>query len=111
LIIVTSDEVPERRIERVFGLVRGNTVRARHVGRDIGAFLKNLVGGEIVEYTKLLAEAREQALDRMAAEALERGADAVVGLRFATSEIAAGASEFLAYGTAVKLAPEHAEGG
>jgi uncharacterized protein YbjQ (UPF0145 family) len=106
LILLTCDEVPGRRVERVIGLVRGNTVRSRHVGRDVAAWLKNLVGGEIEEYTKLLAEAREQALDRMIAEARARGADAILGMRFATSEIAAGASEFMAYGTAVKLAPE-----
>lgn len=106
MILVTSDEVPGREIETVFGLVRGNTVRARHLGRDILAGLKNMVGGEIDDYTKLLAESREQALDRMAAEAQARGADAIVGLRFATSEIASGASEFLAYGTAVKLVPK-----
>ena len=106
MILLTTDEVPGRRVERVIGLVRGNTVRARHLGRDIMAWLKNLVGGEVEEYTKLLAEAREQALDRMIAEARARGADAIVGLRFASSEIAAGASEFMAYGTAVKLAPD-----
>jgi len=105
LILVTTNEVPGREIETVFGLVRGNTVRARHVGRDILAGFKNIVGGEIDDYTKLLAESREQSLDRMVAEAQARGADAIVGLRFATSEIASGASEFLAYGTAVKLVP------
>lgn len=105
MILVTTDEVPGREITAVIGLVRGNTVRARHLGRDLMASLKNMVGGEIDEYTKLLAESREQSLDRMLAEAQARGADAIVGLRFATSEIAQGASEFLAYGTAVKLAP------
>ena len=103
MILTSSDEVPGRRIVAVVGLVRGNTVRAGHVGRDVSAFFKNLVGGEIEEYTKLMAESREQALDRMVEEARVRGADAIVGLRFATSEIAAGASEFLAYGTAVTL--------
>ena len=82
------------------------TVRARHMGRDILAGFKNMVGGEIDDYTKLLAESREQSLDRMVAEAQARGADAIIGLRFATSEIASGASEFLAYGTAVKLVPQ-----
>ena len=105
MILVTTDTVPGREITAVIGLVRGNTVRARHVGRDLLASLKNMVGGEIDEYTKLLAESREQSLDRMLAEAQARGADAIVGMRFATSEIAQGASEFLAYGTAVKLAP------
>lgn len=107
MILVTTDVVPGREITAVIGLVRGNTVRARHVGRDLLASLKNMVGGEIDEYTKLLAESREQSLDRMLAEAQARGADAIVGLRFATSEIAQGASEFLAYGTAVKLAPRN----
>ena len=105
MILVTTNEVPGREIAQVFGLVRGNTVRARHVGRDIKAALKNLVGGELDEYTKLMAESREQAIDRMTAEARARGADAVVGMRFATCEIVKGASEFMAYGTAVKLGP------
>lgn len=105
MILVTTNEVQGREIESVIGLVRGNTVRARHLGRDIMACLKNMVGGEIDDYTKLLAESREQSLDRMVAEAQARGADAIIGVRFATSEIAQGASEFLAYGTAVKLAP------
>ncbi|HVS19076.1 MAG TPA: YbjQ family protein [Planctomycetota bacterium] len=105
MILVTTDELPGREVAAVIGLVRGNTVRARHLGRDILAGLKNMVGGEIDDYTKLLAESREQSLDRMIAEAQARGADAILGLRFATSEIASGASEFLAYGTAVKLVP------
>lgn len=103
MILLTTNEVPGREIETVVGLVRGNTVRARHMGRDILAGFKNMVGGEIDDYTKLLAESREQSIDRMVAEAQARGADAIIGLRFATSEIASGASEFLAYGTAVKL--------
>lgn len=104
MILATCDEVPGREIVEVLGLVRGNAVRARHLGRDVGALLKNLVGGEIHEYTKLLAEAREQALDRMREEASARGADAVVALRFASAEITTGAAEILAYGTAVRLA-------
>ena len=103
MILATSDEIPGRRIVEVIGLVRGNAVRARHLGKDIGALLKNLVGGEIPEYTKLLAEVREQALDRMRDEARARGADAVVALRFASAEITSGAAEILAYGTAVRL--------
>ncbi len=103
MIVVTTFEVPGRRIRRVLGLVRGNCVRARHVGRDILAMLRNLVGGEIHEYTKLLAESREQALDRMVAEARELGANAVVGVRFMTSDVGAGMAEMLAYGTAVVL--------
>ncbi len=101
MIIVTSDEVPGKRIVRVLGLVRGNTVRARHLGRDILAFLRGLVGGEVQEYTKLLAESREQALDRMAEEARSVGANAIVATRFMTSEVAATMAELMVYGTAV----------
>lgn len=104
VLIVTTDEAPGREIVEVFGLVRGNTIRARHLGRDIGALLKNLVGGEIREYTKLMGESREQALDRMAEQAVDLGANAVVGVRFTTSMLMGGAAELLAYGTAVKLA-------
>jgi uncharacterized protein YbjQ (UPF0145 family) len=103
LIVVTTHTVPGREIVEVLGLVRGNTVRARHLGKDIAAMMKNLVGGEVTEYTKLLAESREQAFDRMLEEAHRLRADAIVGVRFTTSMIAAGAAEFLAYGTAVKL--------
>ena len=105
MILVTTNDVPGRQIAEVFGIVRGTTVRARHIGRDVSAFLTNLVGGEVEEYTKLLAEAREQALDRMRAEALALGANAVIGMRFTGTEISAGAAEILVYGTAVKLAP------
>ncbi|MFH1559997.1 MAG: YbjQ family protein [Chloroflexota bacterium] len=101
MIIVTTNEMEDRRITRVLGLVRGNTVRARHVGRDIMASLRNLVGGEIEEYTRLLTEAREQATQRMVQRAEEMGANAIVGTRFMTSTIMGGASEILAYGTAV----------
>jgi uncharacterized protein YbjQ (UPF0145 family) len=104
MILVTTDSVPGRTIREALGLVQGSTVRAAHAGRDVQAWFKNLVGGEIEEYTKLLAEAREQALDRLTAEARARGADAIVGLRCENCEIASGAAEFLAYGTAVKLA-------
>lgn len=103
MILCTSDNIPGREIRETIGLVRGNTVRSRHLGRDIFASFKRLVGGEIDEYTKLLAEAREQAIDRMVAEAAARGADAVVAMRFTSSEITNGAAEFVAYGTAVKL--------
>ena len=85
------------------GIVRGNTVRARHIGKDIMAGLRNIVGGEIIEYTKLLAEAREQALDRMIANAQEAGANGIVGVRFVTSTVSQAAAELLVYGTAVKL--------
>jgi len=101
MIIVTSDNVPGRKIVRTLGLVKGNTIRARHIGRDIMAGLKNIVGGEIEEYTKMLAESREQSLDRMAEQAEKMGANAVVCLRFTTSAIMGGAAELLAYGTAV----------
>lgn len=104
MIVVTSDSVPGREIVEVHGLVRGTTVRARHLFKDLGAALKTIVGGEIIEYTKLIAESREQALDRMIAEAHARGADAVVAFRFATTEVARSAAEVVAYGTAVKLA-------
>jgi uncharacterized protein YbjQ (UPF0145 family) len=103
MIVVTTDEVAGRRIARSLGLVRGNSVRARHIGRDIIAGLKNIVGGEVHEYTKLLAESREQALDRMVNEARGLGANAIVGSRFITSQIANGVAELLAYGTAVIL--------
>jgi len=103
MIVVTTLEVPGREMGEVLGVVRGNTVRGAHLGRDIKALFKNMVGGEIEEYTKLLAESREQSLDRMIAEAMARGADAIVNVRFATSQITSGAAEFLAYGTAVKL--------
>jgi uncharacterized protein YbjQ (UPF0145 family) len=103
MIVVTTDQIAGRNISETLGLVRGNTIRARHVGRDIMAGLRTIVGGEIHEYAKLMGEAREQALDRMVAEAKELGADAVVSVRFSTSVILGGAAEMLAYGTAVKL--------
>ena len=106
IMVVTTPDVHGRAVTRTLGLVRGNTIRARHVGKDIMAGLRNLVGGELGEYTKLLAEAREQSIDRMVAEAEELGADAVVSCRFATSVIMGGAAELLAYGTAVVLKPE-----
>jgi uncharacterized protein YbjQ (UPF0145 family) len=105
MIVVTSSTVAGREITAVIGLVRGNTVRSAHAAQDLSAVFQNIVGGEIREYTKLLAEAREQALDRMVAEASARGADAVVDVRLTSCEVARGAAEFLAYGTAVKLGP------
>lgn len=101
MIVVTTADIPTMRIVKVFGMVRGNTIRARHLGHDIGAALKGLVGGEIREYTKLMGESREQAIDRMVAEAESIGANAVVNVRFSTSMVMAGAAELLAYGTAV----------
>jgi uncharacterized protein YbjQ (UPF0145 family) len=101
MILTTTDELPGRRIARTLGLVRGNTIRARHIGRDIGAALRGLAGGEVREYTKMMAEAREQAIDRMIEEAERLGANAVVGMRFSTAMIMSGAAEIVAYGTAV----------
>jgi len=106
MITVTSDTIPGKKIVKTFGLARGNTIRARHVGKDIVAGLRNLVGGEITEYTKLMAESREQAIDRMKQEAERMGANAVVGLRFTTSVIMGGAAELLSYGTAVYVEEE-----
>ena len=103
--LFTTDDVPGYRRIKALGLVRGSSVRARHLGRDVTALFKNLVGGELDEYTKLLGEVREQALDRLADEARAMGADAVVGLRFVSTEIATGAAEVLVYGTAVTLEP------
>ncbi len=105
ILVTTTEVLPGRRIVEVVGLVRGNTIRARHLGHDILAGLKGLLGGEISEYTKLMAESREQALDRLRAEAAARGADAIVGVRFTTSMLMQGSAELLAYGTAVRLAP------
>lgn len=106
MIVTTSADVAHKRVVRTLGLVRGNTIRARHLGRDVTAFLRNLVGGEVSEYTKLYAEAREQALDRMVEEAAGLGADAVVEVRFSTSMVMSGAAELMAYGTAVVLEDE-----
>ena len=101
MLVTTTHDIADKRIVRTIGLVRGNTIRARHVGRDFMASLKNMIGGEISEYTKMIAESREEALDRMVAQAQENGANAVVGVRFATSEMMEHAAELLAYGTAV----------
>jgi uncharacterized protein YbjQ (UPF0145 family) len=103
MILATTNEFPTKEITEVLGLVRGNTIRARHLGRDIMAFLRGIVGGEVKDYTKMMAEAREQALDRMIAEAEAKGANAITGVRFSTSFVMQGAAEFLVYGTAVKV--------
>ena len=103
MIVSTCETVPGREIVEVLGLARGNTIRARHVGRDITAAIKGLLGGEIQDYTKLMAESREQAIDRMMAHARELGADAVVGVRIGTSMVMQLAAEIVAIGTAVKL--------
>ncbi len=103
MIIVNTETVPGREITGYHGLVQGNTIRAKHVGRDIGAALKNLVGGELRAYTELLSEARQEAIDRMVAQAEEYGANAIVNVRFTTSSVAGGAAELYAYGTAVTV--------
>lgn len=103
MIITTSEYIHGKKIVKNLGLVRGNTVRARHIGRDIGAKFRNIIGGEISEYTKLIAESREQAIDRMISEADKLGANAIIMARFSTSGIMAAAAELLAYGTAVKV--------
>jgi uncharacterized protein YbjQ (UPF0145 family) len=106
MILTTTDAVPGRTTLRTLGLVRGSTIRARHVGQDFTAAIRNLVGGEVLEYTKLIAESREQAIDRAVAEAERLGANAIVGVRFTTAEVMKGAAEILVYGTAVILGPE-----
>ena len=106
MLIVTCETVANHRIVKTLGLVRGNTIRARHVGKDIIAGLRNIVGGEIHEYTKLMAESREQTVDRMIAEAERLGANAIVTTRFTTSVIVGGAAELLAVGTAVIIEPD-----
>jgi len=103
MLLVTTECVEGRKIEKVLGLVRGNTLRARHLGRDVMAGLRNIVGGEIKDYTRMLTQARDQAIERMVKEAEGLGANAVVGVRFTTSQTMSGAAEILAYGTAVRL--------
>jgi len=106
MLVVTSPTIPGKKVVRVLGLVRGNTIRARHVGKDILAGLRNIVGGEVTEYAKLLAESREQAIDRMLVEAEGLGANAVISVDFQTSVIMGGAAEMMAYGTAVVVEEE-----
>ncbi len=103
MIVVTTSDVAGSEIRETLGMVRGSSIRARHVGRDIIAVFRNIAGGEIPEYTKMLAEAREQAIDRMVEEAQALDADAIVAVRFQTSMVMAGAAEMLCYGTAVRL--------
>ena len=103
MIVVTSSQVTGKKIVKTLGLVKGNTIRATHLGMDMIALLKNILGGEITEYTKLMAEAREQSLDRMIAMAEGLGANAIVDVQFSTSYIMGNAAEILVYGTAVKL--------
>ncbi len=103
MMLITSDKIKGKEIKETLGLVRGNTIRAKHIGKDIVAGLRSIVGGEIKEYTEALSEAREAAIKRMIKEAEELGADAIVCVRFTTSQVMAGAAELLVYGTAVKL--------
>jgi len=106
MLVVTSPDIPGRTIIKTFGIVRGSSIRARHIGKDIIAGLRNIVGGEIHEYGKLLAESREQALDRMTKNAEEIGGNAVISMQFTTSVLMGGAAEMMAYGTAVVIKEE-----
>ena len=103
MIITTSGQIEDKKIKKTIGLVKGSTIRARHLGRDIMAGLRGMVGGEINEYTKMMAEAREQAIQRMVEDAEKQGANAIVSMRFTTSMVMQAASEILAYGTGVVL--------
>ncbi len=111
MIVTTSENISGHRVIRTLGLVRGNTIRARHVGKDLMAFGRNIVGGEVSEYTKLLAEAREQAIDRMVEEAEGLGANAITMVRFSTAQVMSGAAELLAYGTAMVIEPDSIQSG
>jgi len=106
MVLVNTEVIPGMRIAQVKGIVQGNTVRAKHVGRDIAAGFKNIVGGELKGYTELLTEARREAIERMMAQAEQLGANAIVNVRFSTSAVTAGAAEIYAYGTAVVIEPE-----
>jgi len=103
MLLLTINEIPGQEVTEVLGLVKGNTIRAKHLGKDLVAGLRNLVGGELKEYTEMISEAREESLSRMEEEAKKLGADAIIGIRITTSQVAQGAAEILAYGTAVKL--------
>ena len=103
MILTTTESIPGKEVVEVLGLVRGNTIRAKHVGKDIVAGLRTLVGGEVKEYTEMMIEARSQAIARMIKEAEELGANAIVGVRFTTSQIMTTAAELMAFGTAVKI--------
>lgn len=103
IIVTTAFDIPGRKIIKILGIARGNTVRARNFGRDIGASLKNLIGGEIKTYSDMTSHSRDEAFNRMVNNAIDMGADAIIGMNFSTSMILAGASEMLAYGTAIKL--------
>ncbi|NCO18317.1 heavy metal-binding domain-containing protein [Candidatus Pacearchaeota archaeon] len=103
MIVTTGEEIPGKKVVKILGVARGNTVRARNVGRDIAAGFKNLIGGEIKTYTEMASQSRDESYNRMVNDAIEMGADAILGMRFMTSTIMTGASEMLAFGTAVKL--------
>lgn len=103
MIVITTEQIEGKRITETLGLVRGSTIRARHIGRDIMAVLRNIVGGEVKDYTVMLAQAREEALQRMIEQAEKMGANAIIGTRFVTSMVMSGAAEMVAYGTAVKV--------
>tara|TARA_Y100000310_G_C20634966_1_gene790664 strand:+ start:795 stop:1118 length:324 start_codon:yes stop_codon:yes gene_type:complete len=103
IIVTTGNEIPKKKIVEILGVVKGSTVRARNLGRDIGAGIKNLVGGEIKTYTEMTMNSRDEAYNRMVNEALDMKADAIIGVKFTTSMVMQGASEMLAYGTAVKI--------
>lgn len=103
IITTTGYEIPNKKVAEILGIVKGNTVRARNIGRDIGAGLKNMIGGEVKTYTDMTTSARDEAFNRMVNEAIDMKADAIIGIRFATSMIQQGSAEMLAYGTAVKL--------
>jgi uncharacterized protein YbjQ (UPF0145 family) len=104
MIVVTTEHIEGKRITETLGLVKGSTIRARHVGRDVMAGLRNIVGGEVKDYTVMLAQAREEALQRMIEQGEKMGANAIIGARFVTSMVMSGAAEMVAYGTAVKVA-------
>jgi len=103
IITTTTDSLPGKTVSQVLGIVKGSTIRARHVGRDIAAGFKNLIGGEIKSYTQMISKSREEAFNRMVNDAKDQGADAIINVRFVTSMVMQGAAEILAYGTAVKL--------
>ena len=103
MIITTGNDIPGKKITQVLGLVKGSTVRARNIGRDIGAGIKSIIGGEVKTYTEMTMNARDEAYNRMVNDAINKKADAIIGVRFTTSMIMQGASEMLAYGTAVKF--------
>lgn len=106
MILCTSESIPGKKIQSCLGLVRGNTIRSRHIGKDISAFVKTLFGGEIADYTKMMAESREQALDRMIEDARSLGANGIIAVRFTTTSMLQGSSEMMVYGTAVLLEDE-----